>query len=204
MPRSRVVSHTTTKENRRSLVAVLDAIFGGWQLAGIFRWNSGLPITSPFDDARWATNWNVQAYVTPLHPLSTCPNRPTNSPAAPKLFGGSCSDINAIYQSFRNAYPGETGVRNYLRAPGYIDVDLGISKTWKMPWREGHQLQLRWDTFNVSNSQAFATVDDTRTGFGVGRDPGLRHLNAPGNWSNFNGVTQGDVRVMQIGARYSF
>jgi hypothetical protein len=182
--------------------SVVDAILGGWQLAGIFRWNSGLPVTSPFDDARWATNWNVQAYVTPLHPISTCPSRPTHSPDAPKLFG-NC-DITAIYQNFRNAYPGETGIRNYLRAPGYIDLDLGLSKTWKMPYREGHELQLRWDVFNVTNTQHFATVDDTRTGFGVGRDPALRHLNPPADWSNFNGLIQGDKRVMQVGARYSF
>src|SRR5436305_11892245 len=40
---------------------VVNGILGGWQLSGIFRWNSGLPIFSPYDDARWATNWNVQS-----------------------------------------------------------------------------------------------------------------------------------------------
>jgi len=84
----------------------MGAILGGWQLPGIFRWNTGLPVEpSPFDNARWATNWDVQANVVPLTPVHSCPNRPSNG--APKLFGGC--DITAIYQNFRNPYPGETG-----------------------------------------------------------------------------------------------
>jgi hypothetical protein len=175
----------------------MEAAFGGWQLSGIFRWNTGLPVLSPYDDARWATNWNAQANVTPLAALSACPDRT----GTPKLFGG-CS-VKAIYQSFRNAYPGETGPRNYLRLPGYSNVDLGLAKTWHMPWTEKHRLQLRWDVFNVANFQPFGRIDTSRTGIGVARDPALRGLNPPTNWSNFTQI-QGAPRVMQVGARYSF
>ncbi len=84
----------------------LDALFGGWQLSGIFRWNTGLPVTAGFiDDGRWATNWNVQAYVTPIQPVQSCANKPSNG--TPKIFG-TC-DVNQVYRNFRNAYPGETG-----------------------------------------------------------------------------------------------
>jgi hypothetical protein len=178
-----------------------DAILGGWQLSTIYRWNTGLPTASPFDDARWATNWNVQANVTPTVPLHTCPNRSID--ATPKLFGGSNCDLTAIYQSFRNAYPGETGPRNYIRLPGYLNVDIGLAKSFHMPWSEKHQLQLRWDVFNVANLQRFGLVDISRTGFAIGRDPALRGLNPPDNWSNFTEI-QGQPRVFQIGARYSF
>jgi hypothetical protein len=185
----------------------LDAIVGGWQLSGIYRWNTGLPSGSPFDDGRWATNWNDQANVTPLAPFHTCPSRiGTPDPAgtgAPKLFGGSGCDIKAIYQSFRNAYPGETGPRNYIRLPGYSNVDMGLAKSFKMPWSENHQLQLRWDVFNVANRQSFGLIDTSRTGIGVGRDPALRNLNPPRAWSNFTQI-QGQPRVFQVGARYSF
>lgn len=179
---------------------VMDALLGGWQLSGIFRWNTGLPAQpSPFDDARWATSWDVQADVVPLTPVHSCPNKPSNG--TPKLFGGC--NITAIYQNFRNAYPGETGGRNYLRMPGYVDLDLGFGKSWKMPWSEAHQLQLRWDVFNVTNTQHFGAVDSSRTGMGVGLDPKLNSLSPPADWSNFTQI-QGQPRIMQIGARYSF
>jgi hypothetical protein len=178
-----------------------DVVLGGWQLSTIYRWNTGLPVSSPYDDTRWATNWNVNAYVTPTVPVHTCPNRSLNG--TPKLFGGSGCDITAIYQSFRNAYPGETGPRNYLRYPGYMNVDIGLAKSFRMPWSEKHQLQLRWDVFNVANLQRFGLIDTSRSGSGVVRDPGLRGLNPPENWSNFTQI-QGQPRVFQIGARYSF
>jgi carboxypeptidase family protein len=177
-----------------------DAVLGGWQLSGIFRWNRGLPVLpSPFDDRRWSTNWDVQSAVVPLSPIHSCANRPANG--TPKLFG-SC-DLTALYQNFRNAYPGETGLRNYLRMPGYFDIDLGLGKTWKMPWREGHQLQIRWDVFNVTNTQHFGAIDSSRTGFGVTLDPKLTAAVPPSTWSNFTQI-QGQPRIMQIGARYSF
>jgi len=173
-----------------------DAILGGWQLSSIFRWNTGLPTgVSPFDEAQWATNWNVQSDSTPTGSIHMCPNKPANS--SPKLFG-SCG-VDQVYQSFRNAYPGEGGPRNIFRFPGYVDLDLGISKAWKMPWNEGHQLQLRWDVFNVTNTQKLTGIAD----FAVAQDPGLNQLSAPPDWSNFTQI-QGQARVMQIGARYSF
>ena len=143
--------------------------------------------------------------MTPINPIQTCPTRiGTPGPAgtgAPKLFGGSSCDIKAIYQNFRNAYPGETGPRNYLRYPGYTNVDLGLAKTFNMS--EKLHLQLRWDVFNIANHQSFGLIDGSRTGSGVARDPALRGLNAPDNWSNFTQI-QGQPRVMQVGARFSF
>ncbi|HMK21127.1 MAG TPA: hypothetical protein VK466_02265, partial [Terriglobales bacterium] len=111
----------------------VNALFGNWQLSSIFRWNTGLPVTSPFDEGQWSTNWEVQSNVTPIHPIQSCPSKPKDS-SAPKLFG-NC-DVTAIYQNFRSSYPGETGPRNYLSYPGYVDLDLGIGKSWKMPWNE--------------------------------------------------------------------
>jgi len=84
-----------------------------------------------------------------------------------------------------------------------MNVDLGLAKSFAMPWSERHQLQLRWDVFNVANHQSFGLIDLTRTGIGVARDPKLRGLNPPTAWGNFTQI-QGTPRVMQIGARYSF
>jgi hypothetical protein len=131
----------------------VQALAGNWQLSAIYRFNTGLPVSAmPYDDARWATNWNVQANVTPTGPVQTCPDRSNT----PKLFGGC--DLKSIYQSFRNAFPGETGPRNYLREPGYMNADMGLSKTFDMPWNEQQKLQLRWDVFNIADS--LEPIDD--------------------------------------------
>lgn len=181
---------------------IVDSIFGGWQLSGIFRWNSGLPVgfygdSGVFDDARWATNWNVQSNATRIQPIDTCPTR-GGGIDPPKLFG--CNTTEA-YRSFRNAKPGETGDRNVFRVPGYVSLDMGFGKSFKMPWSEGHKLQIRVEAFNITNTQRMGQYDTGRTGFGIVLDP--QTATPPPNWSNFTAI-QGTPRVMQFGFRYEF
>jgi hypothetical protein len=177
----------------------VDAVIGGWQLSGIWRWNTGAPIFSVYDDARWATNWNAQSGVFQTKKFAACPTR-GDAATAPKLFG---CDPTAAYRSFRNAYPGETGPRNPFRLPGYVNLDLGLSKRFVMPFNEKHVLQLRWEVFNVTNTQRMGSLDSSRTGFGIGDSPALNSLSPEKNFSNFQDI-QGSPRVMQIGLRYSF
>ena len=186
-----------------------DSVIGGWRLSGIFRWNSGEPISTPFDDARWATNWNVQSNTVRVRDFKACPDR--GGVDAPKLFG---CDPTGIYRSLRNALPGESGERNTLRLPGFVSLDLGLAKKFKMPW-EGHSLELRLEAFNVTNTQRMGALTGGRTGYGVGLDPGgapfgcsgaacvTQPLTPPAIWSNFSGI-QGKPREMQFGAIYRF
>jgi hypothetical protein len=190
----------------------VDAAIGGWRLTSIFRWNSGLPISTPFDDARWATNWNVQSNTVRINSFESCPDR--GGVNAPKLFG---CDPNGIYQSLRNALPGESGERNTLRLPGYVSLDMGIAKKFRLPWggEGGHTLELRLEAFNVTNTQRMGSLTGGRTGYGVGLDPAgepagcsgaacvSTPLSAPTIWSNFNAI-QGKPREMQFGAIYRF
>ncbi len=176
-----------------------DALVGGWQLAGIYRWNTGLPNGQPYDTGQWATNWEVQSNTTQVVPVKTCPTRgDANTP--PKLFG---CDTVAAYQSYRPAYPGETGQRNILRAPGYVALDMGLSKIFTLPWSEKQQLALRWEVFNVTNTQHLTGADATNSNLAVDPDAKLNNLQPPPDWSNFTKI-QGTPRVMQIGLRYSF
>src|SRR6266566_5096787 len=181
----------------------LNALIGGFQLSSIFRWSTGLPLSAPFDDARWATNWNVQSRTVLTQPLATCVTKgDTNT--APKLFG--CNP-KAAYQSFRNAYPGESGQRNIFRVPGVLRLDSGLSKSFNMPWSEKQSLQLRWEVFNVTNTQHFGPMDLSRSGYGLRLDPAVRNLTPPTNWSNFTDIQGGSLngrREMQVGVRFSF
>jgi hypothetical protein len=179
--------------------SILDKVLGGWTTTGIFRWNSGLPINfAPFDCCVWATNWNVQSNGVRVRPIQSSPT----SEGQPNLF----SDPLAAYRSFRPARPGEVGDRNVLRAPGYISLDAGLYKTFKMPW-EGHALQFRWEVFNVTNTQRFdgTTISD----LSLGRDPFLGTSNPTSDFGQFTS-TQAPLnetkagRVMQFALRYTF
>ncbi len=174
----------------------VNGLIGGWQLSGIYRWNSGLPISAPYDDARWATNWNVQSNTVRSRPFETCPTRGGTTP--PKLFG--CNTTEA-YQSLRNARPGEAGDRNVFRLPGYTNLDIGLGKSFPMPWSERQKLQIRVEGFNITNTQRMGAIDGSRTGYGVTLDP--QTATPPTNWSNFTGI-QGSPRVFQFGFRYEF
>lgn len=173
--------------------SVADAFLGGWQLSGIFRWNSGLPIFSPFDAAQWATNWNVQSSGVRTRPIETSVDRNTQN-----IF----SDPKAAYASYRNAAPGETGDRNVLRGPGYSALDLGLSKSFTMPWSENHKLQVRWEVFNVMNYQYLSADNFTRSTFGLEQDPDLNP--ASPDFGKILTSIQGNPRRMQFGLRYSF
>jgi hypothetical protein len=182
---------------------LLEVLVGGWQFSGIFRWNTGYPYLQPYDDARWATNFEVQSGVTQTKhlPVNGCI---TTALPQPNFFAGC--DLTAVYQSFRNAYPGETGPRNYFRMPGYVNLDTGLGKTWKMP-KEGHELQFRWEVFNATNTQRFNNVTTARDGWGVVADPALTDAAPPPSWANITGVQGRNNeawRIMQFGLRYSF
>ena len=81
----------------------------------------------------------------------------------------TCSAIRSLSIAAA-ARPGEVGDRNVLRGQGYISLDMGLYKSFKLPW-EGHGLQFRWEVFNVTNTQRFdnATIAD----LSLGTDPFL-------------------------------
>jgi hypothetical protein len=172
-----------------------DTVLGGWQITGILRWNSGLPLSAPSDAAQWATNWNVQSAGTVIKPVNFHIDRNTQS-----VF----PDPQAALNAFRNALPGETGQRNVFRGPSYSTLDMGLSKEFSMPWHEGHKLAFRWEVFNVMNKQYFNPDSFTRESYGLPEDSDLPDtVVAPGFGQIFSSI-QGNPRRMQFGLRYSF
>lgn len=165
-------------------------ILGGWQTTGIFRWNTGLPAGEPFDDGRWATNWNVQSNARQIRPVKATPTRTGD----PNLF----SNPEAVYASYRNPYPGENGDRNVLRDPNYVGFDFGLYKRFPLPW-EGKSVVFRWEVFNLTNTQRFTDV----IGLGVGQEPFLNPKDVSSDFGKFTGI-QGAPRQMQFALRIEF
>ena len=172
-----------------------DAVLGGWTITGIYRWNTGLPLSAPFDAAQWATNWNAQSNGTLIKPLTVKTNRSTQSVFA---------DVQAAVNSFRNARAGETGQRNIFRLPGYSALDMGLTKSWGMPWNENHKLQFRWEVFNLMNYQYLNADTFTRQSFGLPQDSELTDTSPAPNFGQIFSSIQGNPRRMQFGLRYSF
>ena len=168
--------------------SVANAFLGGWTLTGIFRFNTGLPAPSPFDDGRWSTNWNVQSNGFAIQPVESSATRTGD----PNLF----SDPVATYRSYRNSFPGEYGERNILRYPNYFTLDMGLYKSFNLPW-EGSKVVFRWETFNVTNTQKFTGLANRR----LAQDP--FNGTPPADWGRFNAI-QGEPRVMQFALRIEF
>lgn len=176
---------------------IADAFLGGWQIGGIFRWNSGRPYTNLTDLSGWATNWNLRSAAVRTRAIKSSPTRGGNGKQA-NFF----SNLDQLLASVRPPRPGETGDRNVFRGTGFSVLDLNLGKSFRMPWSENHKLQFRWEVFNVFNHQHLN--EDSLGAFSF--TPGIQGVQdaelTPGT-GEYGGI-QGIARRMQFFIRYSF
>jgi hypothetical protein len=167
---------------------LVDAIIGGWQLSGLFRITSGLPF-NVFNGFQWPTNWQLGGNAFRVAPLNTGVFKTTDSSgnAVVSVFRNGTDAINA----FTNPFPGESGARNQVRGDGFFNVDLGLAKRWRMPWSEKQSLQLRWEVFNVTNSNRFDVQSIAP------------ELDISSTFGNYTGLLT-NPRVMQFALRFEF
>jgi hypothetical protein len=184
----------------KSMNKVADAIVGGWSVTGNFRQTSGLPYTVG-NGSRWPTDWNESANATPIGPVPVSITSNATSASGvdknggPNLFQNPASIVTAAgepqgqYGLFEETFAGQSGLRDNIRGPGLFNIDSGLYKTFTMPYKESHKLQLRWESFNLTNSVRFnspSLTDNSSTTFG-------RFTNT---------LTQ--PRQMQFAMRYTF
>jgi hypothetical protein len=129
----------------------LDAIVGGWQLAGLGRWTSGFPF-SVTNGYQWPTDWDLSGNAVQVAPVKTGTFYDPNNLGTVNAF----SNLSNASSSFREPFPGEAGQRNNLRSgPGFFSTDASLSKRWTMPWKESHSMKLAWSVYNITNSVRF-------------------------------------------------
>jgi len=168
---------------------VLDAVIGGWSTSGVARWTSGFPFSID-GGQRWPTDW----FLTGIAQMTAKPQIGTYKRAGRvDLF----ADPQTAQQDFALPLPGGVGSRNVLRGNGYADWDMSLYKSWKMPYRETHSVQFRWDVFNVPNLTRFNAQS-------VGSSALLTSLAQQS--TNFGAYTSllTQPRVMQFALRYEF
>jgi hypothetical protein len=163
---------------------VAQAILGGWQISGAYRWDSGFA-ASVYETGVWPTNWNNNVWASwtgvPVQTGTTRTGSGVNMFADPKAAMGS----------FQYIMPGEIGTRNPVRGDGMFNIDTALMKRFTMPYNERHSLQFRWETFNATNSVRFDP-------YGASLDISIS--------STFGKYTSEltSPRVMQFGLRYEF
>jgi hypothetical protein len=145
----------------------LNALVGDWSVAGLVRWNSAFPFNVSNCRSCWATNWNLTGNAMLVDP-NDLPETGTTENA---VDGRPSPFVNAAdaLTHFRRALPGEQGVRNIFRGDGYFNIDLSVSKSFRLGIAD-HRLRFRWDVFNVTNTAKFDVNQLTNTpdaaGFG--------------------------------------
>jgi hypothetical protein len=155
------------------------------------RYNSGSG-KFPVDIGGWAHQLEVRSWSVPIREIQS--SRVAVATAGPQTY---FRIPKLPITAFRSPAPGETGARNILRGMGFFTLDAGLYKSFSMPWSENHKLTIRWETFNVTNSQFLTGNADVTNGL----DPQFR--NPPATFYNFTSI-QGTPRVMQFALRYDF
>ena len=145
----------------------VNAFIGDWSVAGLLRWTSGFPFNVANCRSCWATNWNLQGNAMLVDP-NDLPETETTKNAVdnrPSPFVDAAGAINM----FRRQLPGEVGLRNVFRGDGYFNIDLSLSKAFRLGIAD-HRLRFRWDVFNLTNTPKFDVGQLTNTpdisGFG--------------------------------------
>ena len=170
---------------------IAEYFVGGWQLGGIFRFNTGRPWNECLDDDGWDTNWNIKSRCVRIKPIRTSPTRAGDNP---NLF----SDLDQLAASLRGPAPGETGDRNAFRNTGYSVLDMSLNKTFQLPWNENHKIQFRWEVFNVFNKQHLSGANSVN----ISEDT-TSPVTLNSSAGRFTGI-RGAPRRMQFGLRYEF
>jgi carboxypeptidase family protein len=162
----------------------LDALIGGWEIAGITRWSSGLPF-SVGNGGTFPTNFQISGLVInngPKPATGTVAQGPNGDPSAFIQGGAAVAD-------FRYAYPGESGQRNNFQGDGYFGVDAGVNKTIRITERQS--LRLSAYAFNLTNSVRFDVANINAN---------LQNQATFGLYSN----TLTTSRRMEFAARFTF
>jgi outer membrane receptor protein involved in Fe transport len=152
-------------------------VLGGWELGGILTMRTGQPfrVNTGRDNAQTGNSNTDRPDLIGDPKLSS--DRPRGEQVA-RFFNTAAFRANAV-GTFG------TAGRNIIQGPGYFNWDMSLKKAFRIT--EGHQLQFRWDVFNVPNRPNFNSL--------------VTNLNAP-TFGQIDGVEPG--RIMQFSLKYVF
>jgi len=160
----------------------LDAFIGGWSWSGIVTYRTGYPFT--INTGAFPTDFTLDAPAVVTGPLKTGIHTDVNGNL--QYF----ADPTATLSKINFPFAGAVGNRNAAQGPGFFNVDMGITKSFQVPWSEKQHLKFRWDSFNTFNHPSF-------------NGPGSATLSNTSSFGIINS-TASSPRVSQIALRYEF
>ena len=169
----------------------VDAVVGGWRLAGTFIYQDGTPFTvldNGVNDYSQAGN----VFANPIQGVSAHSGTCSNGARVGTVSGGSngygCWFNPSAYETPTEQGNGAFGVggRNTLFGPKLGNLDLSLAKTWHITERIG--LTLRGDFLNALNHPSFTLPNNDVSSSGVATITG----------------TSNAARFIQLGAKLVF
>ena len=146
--------------------AVLEALVGGWQVAGIHSIYAGETLTLTYtppasfqvsgiqQDFRGANNYRANVIGNPVLP---------SDQRTPQAY----LDRNAVIVPADPSQPFGDAPRNKVRGPYAWQIDFVAGKRFPMPWRSG-QAEFRIEAFNLLNRTNFRAPNGNRSAAAFG------------------------------------
>jgi hypothetical protein len=168
-----------------------NAIIGGWQVGGIFTWQSGIPqnITiGGLDNSLTQSGYD--------RPNATGVSSKIDNPS-PAGWYNRAAFVEAPVGQFGNVG------RNTAVAPGIFAINAEVHKNFVMPYNEHHQLQFRAEAFNLLNHPNWGGPSGNIL---AGAPFAGAAANAPHQgFGTINSLAFGiPMRQLQLGLKYSF
>ncbi len=170
------------------LHGVLDAVAGGWRVSSIMQWHTGLPFSPSVSATTAFTGGNA------LDPgLSTCWSCTlyavrVGDPYSGGGHGAPGQWFNPAAYALPAAGTFGQNLRNSLYGPQFLNMDLGIGKTFSITERV--KFEFRADSYNVLNHIDYGNPNSSI-------DTGTAGMIIPTDVAN-------TPRVWQLGAKLSF
>jgi hypothetical protein len=168
---------------------VANAVLGGWQTTGLWTVQSGLPqvITiGGVDRSNTGVGYD--------RPNATGVNPYASSPTPSRWY-----DPNAYVEAPAGTW-GNVG-RNTLVGPGIFGLDFAVHKEFRMPYKENHALQFRFEAFNVMNHPVWTAPNGNILAGSA--FPGQPSTNAHQGFGVISGTAIA-MRQVQLALKYSF
>jgi hypothetical protein len=157
------------------------------------RWHTGYPFPALSGNGFYfPTNFFVNGPPTLKDGAAPPATRVTkNAPGGPNTF----PDAAQAFAAFEPTRSGFSGNRNILYGPGFFTFDTNLQKT--VATLRG-EIQLRWETFNLTNTVNFDGRVNPLGTSGIAFD-----LDNPADFGRLRTLA-GSPRAMQFALRYKF